>query len=29
MAVYYHDSSGSYVLNNPFAMIIAVNKRSC
>jgi hypothetical protein len=27
--VYYHDSSGNYVAENHFAMIIAVNKRSC
>lgn len=29
MVIYYHDSAGSYVARNHFAMIIAVNKPSC
>ena len=29
MLVYYHDSSGSYVAKNYFAMIIAASKRGC
>lgn len=29
MMISYHDSSGSYVTDNYFTMVIAVNKRSC
>src|SRR6185437_11376205 len=29
MVIYYHDSAGSYVTRNHFAMIIVVNKSSC
>lgn len=29
IVIYYHDSAGSYVTRNHFAMIIAVNKSSC
>jgi hypothetical protein len=29
IVIYYHDSAGSYVTRNHFAMIIAVNKPSC
>jgi len=29
MVIYYHDSAGSYVTRDHFAMIIAVNKLSC
>jgi hypothetical protein len=29
MVIYYHDSAGSYVTSNHFAMIIAVNRPQC
>jgi hypothetical protein len=29
MVIYYHDSSGTYVTSNDFAMIIAVDKPTC